>query len=379
MRFAHRADLHIGKKLGPFDLIQDQEYVLSRAAEMIAAQGVDAVFLAGDIYDRSVPSAEATVLADMFLTRLSAIAPVFVVPGNHDSPERLAFGRHLMRNNGVTIAGPYAGNMEIYTLKDEFGEIAVSLLPFTRPRETEEFFDNADFDTADKAVRAIIERDPPRPGMRNIMITHHYVTSAFERPVLSESEVIPAGGLSEVNSEAFDGYNYVALGHLHAPQKAGRESVRYAGSPLKYSFSEVRHVKSICIGDMDADGNVKIHLLPLPALRDLRAIRGTLQNLTDPHLIAGENNEDYVSITLTDEVPPAAPMEALGAVYKNIVHLELPIRRAEAAGGASGADIKPPMELFSDFYRLVTGNELTGEMAKIASEIMQKAQEGAEQ
>ena len=378
MRFAHMADLHIGKKLGPFERLDDQRYTLMETLGIIAESRVDAVFLAGDIYDRSVPSAEAVVLADEFLTRLSEIAPVFIVAGNHDSPERLAFGRGLMREKGVFIAGAYDGHVECHTLFDAFGPVRIHLLPFIRPRETEIFFENADFDTADQAVRAVIDRDGPVPGERNILITHQFVTARSEKPVLSDSEVIPAGGLSEVDSRVFDGYQYVALGHLHAVQRVGRDAVRYAGSPLKYSFSEARHVKSVTVGEMDGEGNVKTTLLPLPYLRDLRVLRGPLSSLTDPALTAGENPEDYVSVTLTDEVPPAAPMEALSAVYPNVAHLELPSRQAEAAAGSSGADTRTPMELFRDFYRLVSGNELTPEMETIAQDAMQRAREGAE-
>lgn len=377
MRFAHMADLHIGKRLGPFERLDEQRFTLLEAVRLIKESRVDAVFLAGDIYDRSVPSAEAVVLADEFLTGLSEIAPVFIVAGNHDSPERLAFGRSLMREKGVYIAGAYDGRMETHMLSDAFGPVYIHLLPFVRPRETEIFFDDADFDTADKAVRAIIGRDGPVPGARNILITHQFVTSRFEKPVLSDSEVIPVGGLSEVDSAVFDGYGYVALGHLHAAQRAGRDCVRYAGSPLKYSFSEAGHEKSFTVGEMDAEGNVKITLVPLPFLRDLRVLRGPLSKITDPVFIAGENPEDYVSVTLTDEVPPAAPMEALAAVYRNVAHLEIPSRRAEAANGSSGADTRSPMELFSDFYRLVSGNTLTGEMEEIAADAMQRAMEDA--
>lgn len=375
MRFAHMADLHIGKRLGPFDRLEEQRYTLLAALRLIADSRVDAVFLAGDIYDRSVPSAEAVVLADEFLTRLSGIAPTFIVAGNHDSPERLAFGRGLMREKGVYIAGAYDGRVESHTLFDAFGPVHIHLLPFVRPRETEVFFEDADFDTADKAVRAIVGRDGPVPGERNILVTHQFVTARFETPILSDSEVIPVGGLTEVDGAVFDGYQYVALGHLHAAQKVGRDCVRYAGSLLKYSFSETGHVKSLTVGEMDGEGNVKVTLLPLPYMRDLRALRGPISKITDPAFIAGENPDDYVSVTLTDEIPPAAPMEALSAVYPNVAHLEIPTRRAEAAAGSGGADTRTPMELFSDFYRIVSGNELTGEMEIIAREAMQRARE----
>ena len=375
MRFAHMADLHIGKRLGPFDRLEEQRYTLLAALRLIADSRVDAVFLAGDIYDRSVPSAEAVVLADEFLTRLSGIAPTFIVAGNHDSPERLAFGRGLMREKGVYIAGAYDGRVESHTLFDAFGPVHIHLLPFVRPRETEVFFEDADFDTADKAVRAIVGRDGPVPGERNILVTHQFVTARFETPILSDSEVIPVGGLTEVDGAVFDGYQYVALGHLHAAQKVGRDCVRYAGSLLKYSFSETGHVKSLTVGEMDGEGNVAVTLIPLPYMRDLRALRGPISKITDPAFIAGENPDDYVSVTLTDEIPPAAPMEALSAVYPNVAHLEIPTRRAEAAAGSGGADTRTPMELFSDFYRIVSGNELTGEMEIIAREAMLRARE----
>ncbi len=377
MRFAHMADLHIGKRLQAFDRLDEQRDALFEAIEIIKNENVDCVFLAGDIYDRSVPSAEAVALADEFLTALSAVANVYCVSGNHDSPERLAFGRRLMRKNGVYISGVYEGRIDRFEVTDKHGSITIWLLPFVRPREVEPFFENASFQSADEAVAAILERDTPNPDTRNIMVTHQFVTSASDSVLLSESEINPVGGLSEVRSELFSKYDYTALGHLHAPQRVGAENIRYAGSLLKYSFSEARHVKSVAIGEMDADGAVSIKLCPIKARRDLRVLKGALNQLVEAAKTSGMNADDYVSITLTDTCETASPIDALSAIYPNIVRLELPIKGESAIGGAIGADERQPEELFADFYKTTTGMELTKEMSDIVSTALAEAFENA--
>ncbi len=377
MRFAHMADLHIGKKLQAFDRLDEQRDALFDAIDIISRENVDCVFLAGDIYDRSVPSAEAVALADEFLTSLAKVANVYCVSGNHDSPERLAFGRRLMRKNGVYISGAYEGRIDRFEVEDEYGRVTIWMLPFVRPREVEQFFENASFQSADEAVEAILKRDMPNAATRNIMVTHQFVTSASSSPLLSESEVNPVGGLSEVRAELFSKYDYTALGHLHAPQRVGESNVRYAGSLLKYSFSEARHVKSLTIGEMGADGGVTINLCPIPAKRDLRVLKGALDKLVEAAKTSGLNADDYVSITLTDACETVSPMDALSAAYPNIARLELPVKGENALGGAVGADERKPAELFADFYKTTTGSPLTNEMSDIVNAALAEAFENA--
>ena len=245
MKFAHIADLHIGKKLGEVSLLPDQEVALSGIARDIQARGPDAVFLAGDVYDHPLPGADAVALFDRFLNALIASgAEIFVIGGNHDSQERLCFARDILSRQGLHIARPYEGHVERFDVKG----VWVYLLPYVRPKEIERFFEGARFESMEDAVSAILAREEIDPARENVLVTHLFASARGDYPETSDSEINPVGGLSEVDVSLFDAFCYVALGHLHAPQKVGREGVRYAGSPIKYSFSEMRHKKSFVMG-----------------------------------------------------------------------------------------------------------------------------------
>lgn len=371
MRFAHVADLHIGKKLHEASLLRDQEEALSDIAEKIAGLRPDAVFLAGDIYDHPTPGADAVALLDRFLNALLfSGAEVFIIGGNHDSQERLSFARDILARQGLHIARPYAGALE----RHEVGGARVYLLPFVRPKEVERFFDGARFESSEDAVSAILAREEIDPARDNVLVTHLFASARGTRPETSDSEINPVGGLNEVDASLFDPFRYVALGHLHAPQRVGRAGVRYAGSPLKYSFSEWRHKKSFAAGEL-LKGELKVELLPVRALRGMRELKGRLSDLLSPETVAAGDPEDYLRVTLTDEVPPVSPMERLSAVYKNVLRLELAGGTREAVGAPSVAD-REPMELFAEFYRLMNGAEMTEEMARMACEAFDAARGG---
>lgn len=357
MKFVHIADLHIGKRLCETSLIPDQEFVLDFIAEQTETRRPDAVLISGDVYDRSVPGVDAVTLLDRFLMRLMAAgAKVFIIGGNHDSQERLAFGREMLAREGLTISAPYSGRLEKYSLMDT----DIWLMPHIRPREVEPFFDNARFGSVGEAVRAILDREKIDPARKNILLAHQFVTARGQTAERCDSEVDPIGGENGVDVALFDRFDYVALGHLHAPQQTGRPQARYAGSPVKYSFSETRHKKSMAWVTMDENG-VNVELVPLPALHGMRQLRGDLADL----LAAATPSDDYIRVTLTDEVPPVSPMERLGAFYTNILRLELEPRGAMETD-LSAASQRAPMDLFAEFYEMMTGVALTNEMLEMA-------------
>jgi exonuclease SbcD len=368
MKFIHVADLHIGKRLYENSLMEDQAFALDFIAAQAEKQRPDAIFIAGDVYDRAVPSAEAVSLLSDFLMRLSDTgAKVFAIGGNHDSQERLAFARAMLAREGLFISGPYEGRLEKYSLEDA----DIWLMPHIRPREVERFFDGAAFHATQDAVAAILERENVDGKRANVLLCHQFVTGAGDESVRSDSEVEPVGGESAVDAALFDKFDYVALGHLHAPQKAGRECVRYSGSPLKYSFSEARHKKSMVMGSISGK-NVEIELVPIPLRRDMRDIKGRLSDI----LAAAEPTEDYVRVTLTDETPPLSPMERLSAAYPNLVRLELAPRGSAGAEPETVAG-RTPLELFAEFYEKTSGAPLTGEMLEMAADALNAVTENS--
>lgn len=366
MKFFHIADLHIGKRLCDMSLIDDQRHALDFIAGQAEARRPDAVFIAGDVYDRSVPGTEAVTLLDKFLMRLmDAGAQVFIIGGNHDSQERLAFGREAFMKQGLIISAPYAGKIEKYAA----GDTDVWLLPHVRPREVEMYFDEMKFETPHDAVAAILEREEFDESRHNVILCHQFVTSRGQTAERSESEVDPIGGESGVDATLFDRFDYAALGHLHAAQQAGRPETRYSGSPVKYSFSEARHNKSFVCGEITENGT-DIELVPIPQLHGMRELKGRLSDI----LAAAEESDDYIKVILTDDVPPVSPMERLGAYYKNVLRLELELKGA-ADTERTDVRARQPMELFADFYRQMTGSDISDDMLDMAKDAYDKVQE----
>lgn len=374
MRFVHLADLHIGKKLGLFDLAEDQRFVLNQIAERVQALKPDAVLIAGDVYDKNIPSGEAMGLFDDFLNALlKSKAQIFIVAGNHDAQERLGFGRQIMKKQGVYIAGAYAGRMERVRMQDEHGPIDLWLLPYIRPREAAAYLEG-EISRTGQAIQAILSREAIDFSGRNLLIAHQFVTSAAQEVIQCDSEVNPIGGLSAVDASLFDGFDYVALGHLHGSQRVGREGVRYAGSPLKYSFSEARHHKNMVVGEIGAKGELSIELEALKPLRDVREIRGDLEKLMAVDVVEAANSEDYLKVVLTDSVPPVSPMERLSLAYKNVVSLELARMPSDAGEWAPMEAIqqKQPMELFEAFFQRMNGAPMNDAMRSEIDALLQE-------
>lgn len=365
MRFMHLSDLHIGKRVNEFNITDDQKYILEQILHIAADSKPDAVLIAGDLYDRSVPPGEAVGILDDFLTELSSRGiPVFAVSGNHDSPERLDFGSRIMRRNGVTIVGTFRGQLEEAVLTDRFGPIHIYLLPFLKPAAASQYFAPEQTDSYENAVKAAIGTHEINTDERNILVAHQFVTAFGAEPERCDSETVSVGGADQVDASVFSAFDYVALGHLHGPQRIGRPEVRYAGSPLKYSFSETRQKKSVTIVELGEKGKVEISAIPLTPKRDMREIRGPIAELTNPEIAAQGNTNDYIRAILTDEHTIADAAGRLRAVYPNLMCIDFENSRtaasAEPSKTAASGDIshRTPEELFSEFYRNQNGTEL---------------------
>lgn len=375
MKFIHLSDLHIGKRVNEFSMLEDQKYILEKILETAEAEAADGVILAGDLYDKPVPPAEAVRVLDAFLTRLAEMGmPVFAVSGNHDSAERVAFGAQLFSGRGVYVSPVYDGKVEYISLRDSFGEVRVYLLPFVKPAVVRHVFEEEEIDSYQDAVRAAVEHMEVDPAVRNVLVAHQFVTGAAR----CESEEILVGGLDNVDAAVFDQFDYVALGHIHSPQHVGRETVRYCGTPLKYSFSEAGQEKSVTVVELGDKGDVGIRKIPLKPLRDMRRIRGSYIEVTDRAFYQDMNMEDYVQITLTDEEDVPDGMQKLRVIYPNLMRLEYDNTRTRESGDVNGAcevEQKSELELFGEFYELQNNQAMSGKQEAFVRRLIEEVQE----
>lgn len=375
MKFIHLSDLHIGKRVNEFSMLEDQKYILEKILETAEAEAADGVILAGDLYDKPVPPAEAVRVLDAFLTRLAEMGmPVFAVSGNHDSAERVAFGAQLFSGRGVYVSPVYDGKVEYISLRDSFGEVRVYLLPFVKPAVVRHVFEEEEIDSYQDAVRAAVEHMEVDPAVRNVLVAHQFVTGAAR----CESEEILVGGLDNVDAAVFDQFDYVALGHIHSPQHVGRETVRYCGTPLKYSFSEAGQEKSVTVVELGEKGDVGIRKIPLKPLRDMRRIRGSYIEVTDRAFYQDMNMEDYVQITLTDEEDVPDGMQKLRVIYPNLMRLEYDNTRTRESGDVNGAcevEQKSELELFGEFYELQNNQAMSGKQEAFVRRLIEEVQE----
>ena len=364
MKFFHISDLHLGKRLNEFSLIEDQEYILSEIVKAAEKERPDGIFIAGDIYDKSMPSAEAVGLFDRFLFSLSALnIKVFVISGNHDSPERIAFGGRLMEKSGVYLSPVYSGE----TKPISFENIDIYMLPFIKPAAVRKFFPEAE--SYEDAVISAISKMELNPEKINILITHQFVVGA----ALSDSEEISVGGTDSISGEVFKDFSYVALGHIHSPQTVLREGIRYSGTPLKYSFSECGQNKSITV--LDIDEKIKISTITLKPLRDLREKKGKYEDKTNRENYKFENREDYIHITLTDEEEVTEALGKLRVIYPNIMKLSYDNTRTKTAAHidfTETAEAKSPIELFSELYEKQNGREITEKQIEFIKTLLEK-------
>lgn len=375
MKLLHISDLHIGKRVNEFSMLEDQKYILRQIMNIAEAEHVDAVIIAGDIYDKSIPSAEAVQIFDWFLTGLAdRKRPVFAVSGNHDSAERIAFGAQLMRGRQVYVSPVYDGEVSPIVLTDQYGEVCIYLLPFIKPAMVRHVLEKEQDtelpESYQEAVKIAVDRMAVDRTRRNILVAHQFVTGAGR----CESEEIAVGGLDNVDAEIFDSFDYVALGHIHSPQWVKRETVRYCGTPLKYSFSEAEQEKSVTILEMGEKGKTEITAVPLKPLRDLRKIRGTYQEVMDRHSYEDTNREDYVQITLTDEEDVVDGLQRLRSVYPNLMRLVYDnsrTRQEQVLEVTPEVERKSELELFQEFYELQNNQPMTQEQTEFVKKVIE--------
>ncbi len=373
MKLIHLSDLHLGKRVNDFSMLEDQQYILAEILQIIDREKPDGVLIAGDIYDKSVPSAEAVALLDDFLVRLSKRElRIFVISGNHDSPERMAFGGRLMERSGVHLAPVYDGKVEPVVLTDQYGPVKLYLLPFVKPSHVRRCFPEREIATYTDAVSAAIEAMEVDTAVRNVLVTHQFVTGAAR----CDSEELSVGGTDNVDAAVFDPFDYVALGHIHGPQQVGRETVRYCGTPLKYSFSEAGHKKSVTVVELGAKGAVTIRTIPLKPLRDLVELRGTYEELTLRAFYEGTSYpRDYIHITLTDEDDIPDAVGKLRIIYPNLMKLDYDNKRTRAGihlEGAEDVQQKSPLELLEEFYSSQNGQPMSEEQRAFARDMMER-------
>lgn len=352
MKFLHLADLHLGKRVNGFSMLEDQAHILRQILAILDDEQPDGVLIAGDVYDKSVPSVEAVELLDGFLTELRARGvPVLLISGNHDSPERLAFGGRVMDSCGIHISPVYDGALAPVTLQDAFGPVHVWLLPFVKPAHVRRWFPDADIESYTDAMAEAVAHMDIDTAARNVLVTHQFVTGGAR----SGSEELSVGGTDNVDSGVFAPFDYVALGHLHGAQHIGRETIRYAGSPLKYSFSEARQHKSVTVVTLGEKGDVQVRTVALTPLRELREIRGSYDELTARSFYEHTTyRSDYLHLILTDEQDVFDAISRLRTIYPYLMTLDYDNTRTRAAGGMSvpaGTERRTPLELFEALYK----------------------------
>lgn len=376
MKFLHLADLHLGKRVNGFSMLEDQAHILRQILAILDDEQPDGVLIAGDVYDKSVPSVEAVELLDGFLTDLRARGvPVLLISGNHDSPERLAFGGRVMDSCGIHISPVYDGALAPVTLQDAFGPVHVWLLPFVKPAHVRRWFPDADIESYTDAVAEAVAHMDIDTAARNVLVTHQFVTGGAR----SGSEELSVGGTDNVDSGVFAPFDYVALGHLHGAQHIGRETIRYAGSPLKYSFSEARQHKSVTVVTLGEKGDVQVRTAALTPLRELREIRGSYDELTARSFYEHTTyRSDYLHLILTDEQDVFDAMSRLRTIYPYLMTLDYDNARTRAAGGMSvpaETERRTPLELFEALYQRQNHRPMSGVQRAYIAQLMEQIME----
>lgn len=373
MKFLHLADLHLGKRYNELSLLDDQKYILGKVLEIAAEQKCDGVLIAGDIYDKSVPSAEAVELFDWFLNGLADLkVQTFIISGNHDSPERLAFGSKFMGAGGVHIAPVYDGKLSPVRLSDNFGEVNIYMLPFIKPATMRRFFEGREIDSYNAAVKAALGAVELDGGARNILIAHQFVTGSES----AGSEEVVVGDVGNVDVSLFNGFDYVALGHVHRAQNFDGGRVRYSGTPLKYSLSEAAESKSVTVVELGAKGDLKISQLPLKPMREVVEIRGTYEELTKLGFYQGTTlRDDLVHVVLCDEEEVPDALGKLRIIYKNVMSLRYDNARTQAQARLElddGVPARSPLELFSALYKAQNNADMSGEQEEFVRSLIEK-------
>lgn len=377
MKLFHLSDLHIGKRVNEFSMIEDQKYILAQILYAADQEKPDGILISGDVYDRTIPTAEAVQVFDAFLTRLSEQKiPAFIISGNHDSAERLAFGSSLMGKSGIYFSKVYDGTVEKIPMQDAYGTVWIYLLPFLRPSTIRHALPERaeEVRSAADAVRIALEQTKIDEKERNVLLAHQFVTGAKR----CDAEELQVGDVDQIPAELFASFEYVALGHIHSPQKVGRETVRYCGAPLKYSFSEAGQEKSITVVELKEKSSVDLRTIPLKPLHDLRKIRGTYLEVTAKSFYENRDCEDYLQVTLTDEEDVPDGMAKLRTIYPNLMRLEYDNKRTRSNAevrAAERVEEKSELELFQEFYELQNNQSMTEVQEQFVEELLRGMKE----
>lgn len=374
MKILHLSDLHIGKTILEQSLIEDQEYMLNQIIEIIKKEKIEIVLIAGDVYDRSVPSSDAVNLLDEFLNNLikKIKVKVFIISGNHDSKERLNFGSRIFENDGLYIQTSYEGYIRNVSLEDEFGKLNIYMMPFIKPADVKRFFEE-EIDGYDDAFRKIMLKENVNQDERNIILTHQFITAGNSEPEKCESETLVLGGTENVDISNFDKFDYVAIGHIHGPQRIGRDTARYSGTMLKYSFSEVNHKKTVVVIDYKEKGNLNFKLVPLKPLRDMRVIEGPIEELIKEENYKGTNQNDFIRAIITNEEQVYDAIGQIRRIYPNTLRLDIKNSKSAQNLESDFTKIdnikqKDELELFDEFFQFQNNVNLN----EIQKEIMRK-------
>lgn len=377
MKLFHLSDLHIGKRVNEFSMIEDQKYILTQILYAADQEKPDGILISGDVYDRTIPTAEAVQVFDAFLTRLSEQKiPAFIISGNHDSAERLAFGSSLMGKSGIYFSKVYDRTVEKIPMQDAYGTVWIYLLPFLRPSTIRHALPERaeEVQSAADAVRIALEQTKIDEKERNVLLAHQFVTGAKR----CDAEELQVGDVDQIPAELFASFEYVALGHIHSPQKVGRETVRYCGAPLKYAFSEAGQEKSITVVELKEKGSVDLRTIPLKPLHDLRKIRGTYLEVTAKSFYENRDCEDYLQVTLTDEEDVPDGMAKLRTIYPNLMRLEYDNKRTRSNAevrAAERVEEKSELELFQEFYELQNNQLMTEVQEQFVEELLRGMKE----
>ena len=379
MKILHLADLHLGKVIQEQSLLEDQKYMLNEIIKKLQEENVETILISGDVYDRSIPQTDAIDLLDYFLNILikDLKKQVFIISGNHDSKERLGFGNKIFENDGLFISSKYEGKIKKVELQDEYGKLNIYMLPFIKPIEVKKYFNDESL-SYDETIKKIIEKEDIDESQRNIILTHQFVTAIGEEVERTESEVLTLGGTDNVDISNYNKFDYVAIGHVHRPQKIGRDTARYAGTMLKYSFSEVNHKKTMPIIDFKEKGNIDIKLVELKPLRDMREIKGPIEKLIENY--EEENANDYIRAIITNEEPVYDAIGQIRKIYPNVLKLEVQNSKIMSniefkTENLQKVKSKSEIELFNEFYKFQNNIELNEEQINLIQEIVKEIKE----
>ena len=372
MKFIHISDLHLGKRVYEYSMIEEQRNALSQVIEAVDGVEPDGVIIAGDIYDKPVPTVEAMELFDSFIGQLAQRqVKVFIISGNHDSAERVAFGAGLFAAENIYIAKPYAGQTEYIEMEDDYGKVRVYLIPFLKPAHVRRYFPDSDINDYNAAMSKVIESTDIHKEYRNIAVVHQFITGA-ER---SQSEESSLGGLDNIEYDMFDEFDYVALGHIHKPQPMGRQTVRYSGAIVKYAVDEINQTKSMTVVELKEKGDIEIDTIPYVPVHDMRRIEGTYMELTDRNNYAGTKVDDYIHVVLKDEEDVPDALRKLRVIYPNILKLEYDNKRTrekKSVVSVESVKRKNPMEYIMELYRLQNNDDMTEEQSKIIEDLLEE-------